>query len=62
MIGFILSYFGYAKVPREAILLCVESKNRMLRGDIASAEKGFEALEKCLRSACYFNEGANHGK
>ena len=64
MLGLILSCFGYAKVPRESVLLCAAIKNKVLHLQVPEGQRlllldaicGLEGLEKLLRSACYFNK------
>jgi hypothetical protein len=51
MIGAVLSLFGYAKVPRETVLLCTAIRRLWKRDqNDPRIDKGLETLEKLLRS------------
>jgi len=47
MMRFLLSLFGYVKVPPEAVLLCRAVQAKV---EDAEARRGLDALEQFLRS------------
>jgi hypothetical protein len=53
MFGLILSYFGYAKVPRETVQLIVMTRHMLSspKPDIKRIVDGLAAVEDLLRSA-----------
>ena len=53
LVGLILSYFGYAKVPFETLTLIVMVRHRLSKPnpDMGKIDEALEAVEKLLRSA-----------